>query len=86
MGKFVPSYQGYGEVLRGSDVAGACSRAAANAAADAGSLGGVHGAYVTDVQVGRKRVHARAETKPGDRAAYYSERKTGVLKAIRPRL
>ena len=86
MGRFVPSYQGYGEVLRGADVSSVCQRAAANAAAIAGSLGGVHGAYVTDVQVGRKRVHARAETKPGDRAAYYSERKSGVLKSVRPTL
>ena len=83
---FVPSYSGYGEVLRSSEVSDVCAHAAANVAATANSLGGVHGAYVTDVMVGRKRVHARAETAPGDRSAYYSERKTGVLKAVRPTL
>ena len=69
--------------MRGPELSAACLRAASNAASAASSRGG-H--YVANVQVGRNRVHARATTKPGDRAAYFSERRTGALKSARPTL
>ena len=86
MDRFVPSYSGYGSVLRGKEVASVCARAAASAASSANSRGGKRASYVTDVQVGVKRVHARVSTKRGDSGSFHSERKTGVLRSVRPRI